>query len=316
MKPFGLACLVLAFLATTAVEAQQLSLFTQYRENATLLNPAAVEADFLTFEYNMTGGINYRKQWAGIENSPETQSARFSYINSNLTGATIHAGGYVLNDQTGPTGYTGAYGRIGTVISQNPEDYGISVGLALGYVSYRVKVSELVLRDDGDALVGADRSQSHPDIGLGVYGYSYLNNNNLLYGGLSIPQLLGFDVTFEDENGDFSIARLRHYYANAGWYHFYSQESFLELSTWVKYVDGAPLNADLNLRYQLPTAPFIGLGFSTSKNIHFEAGLNIGQATGNDKNFRVGYGFDYSVSTFGPSVGGTHEIQLAVGIIR
>ena len=316
MKFSGLACLVLAFLTTTVVGAQQLSLFTQYRENATLLNPAALESDFLTFGYNVGGGINYRRQWAGIAGSPESQSARFSYVNPNRSGATIHAGGYVLNDQTGPTGYTGVYGRIGTIISQDPEDYGISVGLTAGYVSYRVKVSEFILRDDGDVLFGADRSQSHPDVGLGIYGYSYLNNRDLLYGGLSIPQLLGFDVTFQDENGDFSVTRLRHYYANAGWYHFLSEESFLELSTWVKYVDGAPLSADLNLRYQLPTAPFVGVGFSTNKNFHFEAGLNIGQATNGDQNFRVGYGYDYSVSTFGPSVGGAHEIQLAVGIFR
>ena len=202
------------------------------------------------------------------------------------------------------------------MISQDPEEYGISVGLSAGYVSYRVKASDFIVRDEGDALFGADRSQSHPDIGLGVYGYSYFSNYSLLYGGLSIPQLLGFDVTFQDENGNFSITRLRHYYATAGWYYFTSDESFLELSTWVKYVDGAPLNADVNVRYQLPTAPFIGVGFSTSKNFHFEAGLNIGQATNNDANFRVGYGYDYSFSTFGPSVGGTHEIQLAVGIIR
>lgn len=309
-------CLVFACVASGSVLAQQLSLFTQYRENASIINPAALESDFLTFGYNLSFGANYRKQWAGLENSPETQTVRASYINPNSTGVTFTAGGFLLNDQTGPTGYTGAYGRVGAVIGRDPEYSGISVGLSAGFVGYRVKVSELVVRDDGDLLLGADRSQSHPDVGLGVYGYSYINDYSLLYGGISIPQVLGFDVTFQDENGDFSVQRLRHYYAMAGWYWFTGDDSFLELSSWIKYVDGAPLNADLSVRYQLPSAPYLGAGISTAGNFHFEAGINVGQSYRATSNFRVGYGYDYSFSQFGPSAGGTHEIQLAVALER
>lgn len=281
-----------------------------------MINPAALESDYLTFGYNLGFGANYRKQWIGFDNAPETQSIRVSYVKPSRSAVTITAGGYLLNDQTGPTGFTGAYGRIGTLFSDDPESYGISVGLSAGFVGYRVNVSELVLREDGDALVGADRSQSHPDVGLGVFGYGYISDYSMLYGGLSIPQVLGFDVTFQDDNGDFSVQRLRHYYATAGWYYFTSDESFLELSTWIKYVDGAPLNADINLRYQLPSAPFLGLGVSTAGNFHLEAGINVGQSVGAPTNFRIGYGFNYSFSSFGPSVGGTHEIQLAVALDR
>ncbi|OAV45384.1 PorP/SprF family type IX secretion system membrane protein [Lewinella sp. 4G2] len=316
MKYFRLVCLVCALAGSGSLFSQQLSLFTQYRENATIINPAALEADFLTYGYDMTFGANYRKQWAGIQNSPTTQIIRGSFVNPSRATVNITAGGYLLNDQTGPTGYTGAYGRIGTVISQDPEYYGISVGLSAGYVGYRVKASELVVRDADDFLIGADRSQGHPDIGLGVYGYSYVNDYNLLYAGLSIPQVFGFDVTFQDENGDFSVQRLRHYYAMAGWYWFTSDESFLEVSSWVKYVEGAPLNADLSLRYQLPSAPYLGAGISTAGNFHFEAGINVGQSYNALTNFRLGYGYDYSFSSFGPSVGGTHEIQLAVALTR
>lgn len=296
--------------------AQQLSLFTQYRENATLINPAAMESDFLTFGYNMLFGANYRRQWAGLENTPETQSLRFSYINDRARGATYHAGGYLLNDQTGPTGYTGIYGRIGTVISQDPEDSGLSVGLAVGYVAYQVRGDELILQDNGDPIAGANQSQSHPDLGFGVYYYKNVGRDHLFYGGVSVPQLLGFDVTYQDEDGQFSVQRQRHYYGMAGWYFFTSEESFLELSSWVKYIEGVPFNADLTVRYQLPSAPYVGAGISTASNFHFEAGVNLGQSYGADSNFRFGYGYDYSFSSFGPSVGGTHELQLSVALDR
>ena len=305
----------LVVVLTGGLQAQQLSLFTQYRENATLLNPAALESDFLTFGYNMSLGGTYRRQWAGIENAPTTQSLRFNYLMVN-SGVSLNTGAYLINDQTGPTGFTGFYGRIGGVISRDPEEGGISLGLSAGYVAYGVKLSELVARDNGDIMLSGDQSQSHPDVGFGIYAYRYTNRDNLIYGGISVPQLLGFDVTYQDENGEFSVQRLRHYYATAGWYLFTSAESFLELSSWVKYVEGAPLNADLSVRYQLPTAPYLGIGVSTAKDFHVEAGLNIGQSTGAPANFRIGYAFNYSFNSFGPTVGGTHELQVSVALDR
>jgi len=311
----GLGC-VLALLSGGTLLAQQLSLFTQYRENATILNPAAMESDYLTSDgaYNITIGANYRRQWIGLENAPETQSVRFSYINNRLSGATFTAGAYLLNDQTGPTGYTGAYGRVGTVLGRNPEYAGISIGLSAGYVGYRVRSSELVLRDENDPLSGVDQSQSHPDIGLGVYAYNYLGDDHMFYGGISIPQLLGFDLTYQNDNGEFNVQRLRHYYAMAGWYWFTGQDSYLEVSSWVKYVEAAPVNVDFSVRYQLPSAPYMGMGLSTAGNFHFEAGLNVGQSYNADTNFRIGNGFHYSFCSYGPSVDGTHELQVAVSL--
>ncbi|MDN3636231.1 PorP/SprF family type IX secretion system membrane protein [Neolewinella lacunae] len=308
--------IVLSLMSGNGLFAQQLSLFTQYRENATIINPAAMESDFLTFGYNMSFGANYRRQWAGQQNTPETQSIRFSYINSQASGVALTGGGYLMNDQTGPTGFTGAYGRVGAVISRDPEEGGISVGLSAGYVGYSVRVSELVFQQNGEPLSGTDIGQGHPDIGLGVYAYRYASDYSMFYGGISVPQLLGLDLTFQNENGQFNIQRLRHFYGMAGWYLFTGSDSFLELSSWVKYVEGAPLNADISLRYQLPSAPYMGAGISTAGNFHFEAGLNIGQSYNSDTNFRIGYGFDYSFSSFGPSVGGTHELQVAVALIR
>lgn len=308
--------LLLVLLSAGNLDAQQLSLFTKYREQATILNPAAMESDWLTYGYNMTAGASYRRQWAGQENTPETQTIRLSYINPYKTGATFTAGGYLMNDQTGPTGYTGFYGRIGTVISQDPQSYGISIGLSAGYAGFRVRSSELVVRDQGDPLTGVDQSQGHPDVGVGVFGYGMLNDDNMIYGGISVPQMLGFDLTYTNDDGEFDVTRQRHFYGTAGWYWFTGSDSFLEVSSWVKYVEGAPLNADVSFRYQLPTAPYIGAGFSTSKNFHFEAGINVGQSYNADTNFRVGYGYDYSFQTFGPGVGGTHEIQFAIALNR
>ena len=84
----------------------------------------------------------------------------------------------------------------------------------------------------------------------------------------------------------------------------------------MKYTQGAPVNADLNLRYYLPVNFWIGAGGSTSGTVHLETGIVFGDTAGFDNTFRVGYGFGYSFSSFGPTAGTIHEINLAYSLFR
>jgi type IX secretion system PorP/SprF family membrane protein len=299
-------------------QAQQLSLFTQYRENATLINPAAMESDFLSFGQNMTVGANYRSQWTGISGAPTTQTLRFSYLNSDTRGAAFMGGGYLLNDQTGPTGFTGLYARIGAVISGDPAYSGLALALSGGLVQYRIDADAIRLRDPNDILGTQSQSQLFPDVGVGVYYYQVLDNRSedMFYAGISVPQVIGLDLTFQDDNGEFFVQRVQHFYGMLGLYKFFRDDSFLQPSLWVKYVNGAPLNADFNLRYQTATAIWMGTGVSTAGNFHFEAGFNLGENVGLYNNIKIGYGYDYSFSSFGPSAGNTHELQVAYSFER
>ena len=312
-----LRCLVILLVSTSFIQAQQLSLFTQYRENATLINPAAMESDFLGWGQNLTLGANYRAQWTGISGAPTTQSLRISYLNDE-TGLLL--GGHVLNDQTGPTGFTGVYGKVGAVISNDPDEWGIAVALSGGAIQYRIDADKIKLRDPNDIIGMSDQSVISGDAGAGVYFYNTLSGKDfggdIFYAGVSVPQVIGIDLTFKDINGDYDIARVRHYYGMLGLYHFFRNDGFIEPSLWIKYVEGAPINADFNIRYQTPMSIWIGTGVSTAGNFHFETGLNIGESAGLDNNFKIGYGFDYSYSTFGPSVGSTHELQVSFSFDR
>jgi len=305
-------------LLTGTLNAQQLSLFTQYRENATILNPAAMESDFLAYGQNMTLGATYRSQWNGISGNPRTQAVRFSFLGDG-SGASLLGGGYLMNDQTGPTGFTGIYARFGAVISGDPEYSGLAIALSGGLVQYRVNADEITLRDPNDVLGTASQTELFPDIGAGIYFYQMLNGSrdgDMFYAGLSVPQVAGIDLAFKNDNGEFAIQRVRHYYAMAGLYKFFRNDGFLEPSLWVKYVEGAPINADVNLRYQTPNSIWIGTGVSTAGNFHFEVGFNLGDNVGLDTNIKIGYGYDYSFSSFGPTAGNTHELQVAYSFDR
>ena len=172
--PFTMVvCLLLG--AATQSFSQQLSLFTQYRENQTIINPAAVGSNFLSYEQNLSFGISYRVQWQGFEGSPKTSLLRGEYLFDNGGSVSLITGGYIISDQTGPTGFTGAYGRIGGVLSDDPYYSGLSVGLSFGAVQYRVNSSEIRLRQGGDILDGKDVNQIYPDVGVGVFAYTTLD---------------------------------------------------------------------------------------------------------------------------------------------
>lgn len=310
--------LTLLFLLTTyCVKAQQLSLFTQYRENTTIINPAAVESDFLGYGQNISFGASYRVQWAGLSGAPRTQTIRGSYLNSGGSGVAFMGGAYLINDQTGPTGFTGIYGRVGGIVTGDPYEGGLAIGLSAGYVQYRVKASEIRLRDPNDVLGTIDQSQFFPDVGIGLYYYKLVGrNDNYFYTGLSVPQVIGLDLTFQNEQGEFYTQRIQHFYGLLGMYIFVGDDgSFIEPSLWVKYAPNAPTNVDLNIRYQLPANIWVGTGVSSGGTFHLDAGLVVGGGY-SDTSFRVGYGYDYSFSSFGPTTGSTHEINLTLALDR
>lgn len=312
--------LSLVFLLVLGFElrAQQLSLFTQYRENTTVINPAALEGDFLGFGQNISFGASYRMQWVGLENGPRTQVLRGTYFNPKMRGVALMAGGHIINDQTGPTGFMGMYGRIAGVVSNNPEYSGFSVGLSFGMAQFRLKSADITLRDENDVLGSNNQTKMYPDVGLGLYYYTTINNStgDYIYGGVSIPQVFGLDLTFQDDNGEYATKRVQHFYGLLGMYKFFDNDSFIEPSVWVKRVAGAPLSVDVNLRYQLPVPLWVGVGGSSGNAIHLETGVLLGDYTGFSNTLKVGYGFDYSFNTFGPTAGTTHEINLTFSLDR
>lgn len=309
---------LLLVLFSQTVAAQQLSLFTQYRTNQGIINPASVSGDFFAYENNVSFSASYRNQWTGIDNNPTTQTIQGEYFTPDPGGLNFVTGGYLINDQTGPTGFTGIYGRFGTVISENPRYGGISLGLNLGLVQYKVDGSQLRLRDEGDIIGKQNYSQWFPDAGVGAFAYTMLEgglfDEDIIFGGISVPQVIGLDLSFEDEEGTFNTKRVQHIYLNGGLYHFINDESFLEFSTWMKYAPNAPFNFDMNVRYQMGGNFWGGLGGSSAGNVHLEAGFILGGNLGFTNTVKIGYGYDYSISSFGPYVGPTHELNVAVSL--
>jgi len=309
--------LVLIFIGQDSF-AQQLPLFTQYREYHGYINPASLNSDYFTYSYNFSVGISHRQQWSGYEDGPSTQVIRGEYIHDSGGAFGLVTGGYLLNDKTDPMGFTGIYGRIAGLATSDPEWGGLSIGVSFGAVQYRVDASKFNARDRSDLLIQEDQSKIFPDVGVGVYFYKRMEggffDGDNFYAGLSIPQTLGLNLDYTNENGAFSTKRIQHFYGLLGWYKYINEDSFFELSSWTKYAPNAPLQADLNIRYQMSNFFWLGTGLSTSGGFHIEGGFLLGDNMGWTNNIKIGYGYDYNYRTFGPAFGHTHEINLSYTI--
>lgn len=316
----GLQTLLTILLTCLSVStfAQQLSLFTQYRENLSILNPAAVGSSFFTDEENLSFGASHRVQWQGIEGSPTTSTLRGEYLYDGGSAVSLLSGGYFINDQTGPTGFTGIYSRVGGLLSNDPVYGGVALGLTVGLVQYRVDASAIRLRDQNDILGTEDQTKLYPDVGVGVFGYTLLDggffDDDYLYGGISVPQVFGLDLTFTGQNGQIHTKRVQHFYGMVGLYKFFRDDSFIEPSMWIKYAPNAPVNLDFNIRYQMAQNFWIGIGGATSQSMHLEAGVILGENLGFDNSLRIGYGYDYSFTKFGPYTGGAHELNISYSL--
>ena len=297
--------------------SQQLPLFTQYLEYAGIVNPASVPTDFLWFDKKLSFGGSYRRQWINDEDGPATIVARGDYVweNRNRTTTPI-LGGYFMHDKVGRVGTTGFYLRAAGLISDEPDRYGISVGLAAGGVYYALDLNDARLHDPDDILALENYNQFFPDVGLGVHGYTTIYDNHVIYAGLSMPQAFGLDVRFRNEKGDLSVQRVRHLYGTVG-YHIDTgdspNETFYEFYSWLRYVKPVGISYDVNFRWKCTENFFFGAGAGNSGNIHSEFGLWLEGE--NDYGYRIGFGADLPIFSEVSSYYGTSiEFNFACGI--
>lgn len=307
MKEFKLL-FAISILTLVSIDAfaQQVPVYTQSRENDNLVNPAAVTRAFIVTQSPTTIGATYRAQWIELEGAPTTQSVRFSHY---LEDKSLDLGGHILNDKTGLFSNTGVYLRGAYHLDLGGyKTSKLSVGMSAGVVQYRVG-RDANLFDESEDFT--DKSAKIvPDIGIGAYFY-----NETFHFGLSIPQTFGLSQTYDNlvEGQEYEISRVQHIYASAGAYLLIDEysNSYLEPHLQVKYVAGAPVNIDLSSRYRYKEIFFVGLGYQTSNTGHFEAGLMLNEDNvGIDGYLQIGYGYGTNFTDYGPSFGGSHEVNL------
>lgn len=271
--------------------SQQLPHFSQYYLNDFMINPA-VAGSRGYFE-----GISvHRYQWEGITDAPRTYTLS---VNGPTKNRKMGLGGYIFTDNVGPTRRTGFNLSYAYHLKIN-EKLKLSLGLNAGVMQFMIDASKITLRDQNDAIItNGVQSELVPDVGFGLYLY-----HKKFFFGVSIPQLLNYNVEFFEEGENPTGTLPAHFFTTAGYKFHVSEDFTVEPIVFVKYVNPAPVQVEGTLKLTYKNKVWLAGSYRDLDAIAVSVGFFVSNS------FTIGYAYDITTTNLKNYSNGTHEVLI------
>lgn len=287
---------IIALLITTStlvVRGQQTPVYSQYMFNDFVVNPAIAG----THDYYQIRTTN-RFQWVGLKDAPITNTLSMYGPHKNKP---MGWGGYVLSDNTGPTGKVGVYGAYGYNINLM-KDIQLSFGLSAGLIQYKLDTKKLNFAED-ETFDKNKYTWTKPDAVAGVYLYAMR-----YFAGISVDQLFNSKVeVFEKDSltEGSPMNRLKSHFTLVGGYKLNFDNNFdLEPTILFRATGKTIPQAEITAKAIYQKMVWLALTFRTSDAVSILAGYNY-----KDKIY-FGYSYDVTYSRIRIKSGGSHEIMI------
>jgi len=309
---YTILLLILGF--TAQLKAQELPLYSQYVQNAFMVNPAVAGQDGYT-SFNTTA----RQQWLGFSEAPRTYSAswqtrvlRKSYkiVNRPVksdnrlkpsTKGRVGLGAYLINDDNAKVARTGISFTYAYHLWLGRQQ--LSFGLAAKAFQYRIDKDRLTFGVNGDPVMNSDfKTVAYsPDADVGIY---FQDPN--YFAGFSISNLLQTAVKVgANEIADFKT--YRHYWFMGAYRFRLSEMLELEPGTLLKSPENWNPQGDFTVKLYVADQFWGGLSYRTNKSMILLLGVRM-------EGLHFGYSFDWAFSEIGHFNYGSHEVTLAYKI--
>jgi type IX secretion system PorP/SprF family membrane protein len=290
--------IVILLFVMNAVNAQQLSLTSQYMMNHYILNPAiAGTSNYIPIN------LNIRNQWVNIKGAPVTQSlSAHAYVGSNLG-----IGGCFFNDVTGPTRRTGMSVSIAYHVRLN-KDYTRKLSFGLGGVFFQHYINKDMLTTDQPedmSILNGFNNQFCPDANFGIY----FSQTDKFYVGASVMNLLEVKKDLFSLSHTINNPIKRTYYFNAGYFFKLGGNFGFEPSALLQFQEQTPLQLDLNGRFAYKNMIWLGAYYRMKDAVVVMFALDF-------KHFCLGYSYDITQSEIKKYSFGSHEINLTYRIFK
>ena len=293
--------LTAAMAVVSPIFAQQEQMYTHYDFNSLAMNPA-----YAGSKRTLVASALNRTQWATYPGAPNYQSlAIHSPVSQAPAFRDVAVG---LNLQTGKIGKFAiaspfAETEFAANIAYHKEiarNLRLAVGLRVGAFNYSAELSKLQLQNPGDVTFNNnDYSITAPMTGFGVYLYS-----DKYFAAISAPRMVFINERTAPSGVNLDYVSEMHYYAIAGAVFEINDDVKLKPTTQVKFVNGAPMQADLNLHLFYKDFGSIGGFFRTGGDIGFMTMVKL------NPSFNVLYSFDSKTTPLNEYVRGSHEIGI------
>ena len=291
--PIRTAMIFLMLSASVACYAQQQPMYTHYMFNGLVINPA-----YAGSQETFTATAVMRKQWAGMEGAPQTQtfsahSPLDDLRSAKRPGSPVSLGLTVFRDHIAITGHVGLLTSYAYRI-RFLDRSSLSFGLQGGVSQYSVRYSELGLNDPSFAI--GDVKEWQPEFGAGLYYQS-----NRFYSGVSVPQMLRAR-SFAAIPG---FALDPHFFFTAGYVFDANTTIKVKPSILVKNYKGQLGQIDVNCNVFLNEVLNIGVSWRSRESISALFQFHI------NPKFAFGYAYDHPYAgEFARLSNGSHEMML------
>ncbi|MDG1261408.1 MAG: type IX secretion system membrane protein PorP/SprF [Flavobacteriales bacterium] len=283
--------LLIAFLGTFSMNAQQELMVSQYMFNGLLVNPAYAG----THDY-FSASLLHRSQWTNLDGAPTSQVFA---IDGPIANNKLGVGLLINNDQIGVISQLDLSANLAYHLELGTGD--LSFGIKAGGAMYSATLSDVVVWDENDQVYSANDISGKfvPKFGFGVYYHS-----EKFFAGVSVPVIYSMDdnVILQGSTADNYFSQ--HYYVNTGMVFEPNTNLAIKPSILVKYEQAAPLEVDLNCNFLLYRRLWLGAGYRTGDAIIGMIEYNI------TPQLRAGYSYDFTTTEIRDYSNGSHEIML------
>jgi type IX secretion system PorP/SprF family membrane protein len=317
MKTKNILCLLVVLCGLSlSSNAQQDIQFSQY-----VFNPLFINTAYAGYRGDTYVSAIYRSQWAGVQGSPKTLAASVDFLAGRSDQMGLSA--RIMTDKLGPqrgTNFTAGYTY--RIPLDNDGAKMLSFGLGVGIKQYSLDGNAFKYVDGNDQVIPAgNESRIVPDADFGIY-----YNTPSYYVSVSVQDLLSSQTISAKYalNGEIfkSMERSRHLYFGAGTILDLSDDVKLKPSFLWKEDFKGPSNIDLNAFLLLSERLWIGASYRTGMRLWSKAdnlaGLEKKDAIAaivdiyaTDR-LRIGYSYDFTISSMNPYEKGTHEISVGL----
>ena len=285
-------------------------IYSQFYANPLYLNPALAGAKL---DQRIT--LNYRNQWPRIKKGYISYSATWDQQFEKLSGGL----GVIVNADIGGGGVYNRFSGSGIYSYRWQASHYLVMNAALqiSYMQYRLDWNKLVFGDQIDIHTGTlepTREYLPPKLNIGNLDFSagLLGGfKESLYFGVAVNHLSRPDIAFYDGSANKLAMR---WTVHSGILIDFLQGMDgedvhnLSISPNVVYVQQGKFH-QLNLGMYVNTYPFVyGLwlrhNFGNPDAVIVLLGFQ-------DKNYKIGYSYDYTISRLTNQSGGAHEISIA-----
>lgn len=269
--------------------SQQKAMFTQYMFNGLAVNPAYSALDEAL---NVTAVA--RQQWTGFKGAPNTQTIS---VHTPIKESNSSVGLLMMRDQIGEViSENGAYLTFAQRVQLSEYSF-LAVGVNAGISKYRANYSDIQSQESALDPVFADQNDLLGNFGMGVMLFS-----DKFYAGISSPFFFSRD--FAAGNFNTGTSHKPHYLLQAGYLVPLGEDVKFKPNMMVKYVNGSPMQIDLNANFLLKETIWLGASLRSLDSFDVLAEVEV------TPNIQIGYSYDFTTTALAKVERGSHEVML------